>query len=100
MTEPYIEPKEKHIPVLEKTGQDNQFLVKVGAVPHPMLKEHWIQWIELYKDGQLIEHKDLNPGDQPQAVFEIEYESLEQLMAKEHCNLHGTWQSGREEPVK
>lgn len=50
----YTEPAEKHIPVLEKAG-DNQVLVKVGAVPHPMLEGHWIQWIELYKEGKLVE---------------------------------------------
>ena len=97
--EKQIEPKEKHIPVIEKTDKENQILVKVGKVAHPMLKEHWIQWIELYKDGELVEHKDLNPGDNPQAFFEVEYNSLDQLMAKEHCNLHGTWQSDKEEAV-
>jgi len=93
MTEqPLVEPAEKHIPVLEKISA-NRILVKVGAVLHPMLAEHWIQWIELYNNGELVEHKDLNPGDKPQAEFEVEFESLGQLMAKEHCNLHGTWQS-------
>ncbi|MBU1131069.1 desulfoferrodoxin [Patescibacteria group bacterium] len=88
------EPAEKHIPVLEKVD-DKQVLVKVGATAHPMLEEHWIQWIELYKDGQLTEHKDLNPGDQAQAIFEVEFNSLDQLMAKERCNIHGTWQSDK-----
>ena len=93
MTEqPQVEPAEKHIPVLEKVS-DGKVLVKVGSVPHPMLQEHWIQWIELYNNGELVERKDLNPGDQPQAEFEVQFESLDQLMAKEHCNLHGTWQS-------
>ena len=82
--EKQIEPKEKHIPVIEKTDKENQILVKVGKVAHPMLK---------------VEHKDLNPGDNPQAFFEVEYNSLDQLMAKEHCNLHGTWQSDKEEAV-
>lgn len=88
------EPAEKHIPILEKID-DKQILVKVGAVPHPMFDEHWIQWIELYKDNQLVEHKDLHPGDQPQAIFEVESSSLDQLMAKERCNIHGTWQSDK-----
>ena len=95
---PQVEPKEKHIPVISEAGQ-NQVLVKVGSVEHPMLEEHWIEWIELYKDGELVKHVDLKPNEEPQATFEVEYESLDQLIAKEHCNLHGTWQSDKEEPI-
>ena len=35
--------KEKHVPVIEVEG--NKVTVKVGSVNHPMLKEHFIQWI-------------------------------------------------------
>jgi desulfoferrodoxin (superoxide reductase-like protein) len=42
---------------------------------------------------------DLKPSDKPEATFEGEFESLDDLMAKEHCNLHGTWQSDKEEMV-
>lgn len=93
-----IEPAEKHVPVLEKIS-DNKILVKVGKIAHPMLPEHWIQWIELYKDGELVKHQDLQPGDLPQAEFIIGLESLDQFMAREHCNIHGTWQSNKDEPV-
>lgn len=96
--QPPIEPKEKHVPVLEKIG-DDKILVKVGKIAHPMLPEHWIQWIELYKDGELVKHQDLQPGDLPQAEFTVEFELLDQLMASEHCNIHGTWQSNQEDPV-
>ena len=37
--------REKHVPVLESTGQGT--LVKVGSVAHPMTEEHYIQWIEI-----------------------------------------------------
>lgn len=87
-----VEPAEKHVPVLEKIG-DNKILVKVGKIAHPMLPEHWIQWIELYKNGELINHCDLKPGDLPRAEFEVAVESLDHFSAKEHCNLHGTWAS-------
>ena len=38
--------KEKHVPVIEPI--EGGYRVKVGSVEHPMLPEHYIQWIELY----------------------------------------------------
>jgi len=96
--EPQIEPKEKHIPVITKL-EDNRVLVKVGAVEHPMTEEHFIEWIELYKSGEFVKRVDLTPTDKPEATFEVEFESLDDLLAREHCNLHGTWQSDKEEMV-
>ena len=92
----------KHIPMfvvkrecglVDKTCIDAH--IKIGQILHVMEEKHWIQWIELYQNNQLIGHQDLNPGDAPQAVFEVESESLPQFMAKEHCNLHGTWENGQ-----
>ena len=34
---------EKHVPVIEVEG--NKVTVRVGAVEHPMLPEHYIEWI-------------------------------------------------------
>ena len=76
---------EKHVPVVEKT--DKGYLVKVGSVAHPMLEEHYIQWIELVADGTSY-IKYLKPGDAPEAEFCIEAESV---YAREYCNLHGLW---------
>ena len=36
---------EKHVPVIEVEG--NKVTVRVGAVEHPMLPEHYIEWIAL-----------------------------------------------------
>ena len=79
--------KEKHVPVIEKT--DGGFLVKVGSVAHPMLEEHWIQWIELLADG-VSYRKFLNPGDAPEALFCIKANAVS---AREMCNLHGHWKA-------
>ncbi len=78
---------EKHVPVIEKT--DGGIKVKVGSVPHPMVEEHYIEWIEIIADGKAY-RQFLNPGDQPQAVFNIDADSV---TAREHCNLHGLWKS-------
>jgi superoxide reductase len=77
--------KEKHVPVVEKI--DGGVKVKVGDVPHPMEEKHLIEWIEVIADGKSY-IQFLNPGDVPEAVFNIEADSV---TAREFCNLHGLW---------
>lgn len=76
---------EKHVPVIEKI--DGGYKVKVGSVPHPMLDEHYIEWIELLADGKAY-RQFLKPGDKPEAVFNVKANSVS---AREHCNVHGLW---------
>jgi superoxide reductase len=77
--------KEKHVPVVEKSG--NGYKVKVGSDPHPMEEKHWIEWIELVADGKVY-RQNLAPGDAPEAFFCIE---AADVTAREYCNLHGLW---------
>ena len=79
--------QEKHVPVLEKTG--NGYAVKVGSVPHPMEEKHWIEWIELIADGKVY-RQDLNPGQAPEASFCID---ASEVTARAYCNLHGLWKA-------
>jgi superoxide reductase len=79
--------KEKHVPVIEKI--DGGYKVKVGAVAHPMEEKHYIQWIELIADGKIC-RQFLNPGDAPEAVFQV---SASSVVAREYCNLHGHWKA-------
>jgi len=76
---------EKHVPVIEKKA--GQVIVKVGEVAHPMEDKHYIQWIELVADGN-VHLRFLNPGDKPEATFNVEATSI---TAREYCNLHGLW---------
>ncbi len=78
--------KEKHVPVIEKI--DGGVRVKVGSVAHPMEDEHYIEWIEVTADGKTC-RQFLKPGDEPQAEFKVDAQSL---TAREHCNVHGLWQ--------
>lgn len=78
---------EKHVPVIEKT--DKGLKVKIGSIAHPMEAEHFIQWIEIIADGRSY-RKFLNPGDAPEAEFEIRAENI---AAREYCNVHGLWKS-------
>jgi superoxide reductase len=76
---------EKHVPVIEKI--DGGYKVTVGSTLHPMEEKHYIEWIELLADGKAY-RQFLNPGDAPQAVFNVEADSV---TAREHCNVHGLW---------
>jgi len=80
--------QEKHVPVIEKT--ETGIRVKVGAVSHPMEKEHYIEWIEIITDGRVYK-KFLRPGDRPEAEFDMKAGKIE---AREHCNVHGLWRVG------
>jgi superoxide reductase len=81
--------QEKHVPVIEKNG--DAITVKVGSVPHPMLEEHFIQWIVLAQ-GDQIQLTKLHPGGEPQATFKVADASAP-VTAYEYCNLHGLWAS-------
>ena len=79
--------KEKHVPVVEKVKGGVH--VKVGAVPHPMLETHYIEWIEIETENKIY-RKYLNPGDKPEAIFLLDEEVL---IAREYCNVHGLWKA-------
>jgi superoxide reductase len=77
--------KEKHVPVVEKTADG--VLVKVGEVEHPMLENHYIEWIEVLTDRKVY-RKYLKPGEKPEALFKLDEEVI---AAREYCNVHGLW---------
>lgn len=79
--------KEKHVPVIEKAAAGIK--VKVGSVAHPMEEKHYIEWIEVIADGKAY-RKFLNPGEAPEATFELK---AEKVTAREYCNLHGLWKA-------
>jgi superoxide reductase len=81
--------KEKHVPVV--TEKYDQVEVKVGSVDHPMLPEHYIEWI-LIRTYFGIQRKRLTPGDSPKATFTLT--GGDKLVdAYDYCNIHGLWKS-------
>lgn len=80
---------EKHVPVCEV--KDNKVVVTVGAVAHPMIDEHYIEWIAIQtKFGN--QRKALKPGNEPKACFAL-CEGDELIAAYAYCNLHSLWKS-------
>ncbi len=82
---------EKHVPVITQEG--NKVTVTVGAVTHPMLEEHFIEWIVLEtKKGSMT--ANLKPGSEPKAEFLLT-DGDEVVSAFEYCNLHGLWKASK-----
>ena len=81
--------QEKHVPVIEAKG--GKVTVRVGSAPHPMVAEHYIQWIYLQtKNGGQFHF--FAPGDAPEATFALAEEDAP-VTAYEYCNLHGLWKA-------
>lgn len=80
---------EKHVPVYQVEG--NVVKVQVGAVDHPMLPEHFIQWVSI-QTRQGNQRKALKPGGEPKVCFALcEGDEVEAVYA--YCNLHGLWKA-------
>ena len=77
--------KEKHVPVYEKTG--NILRVQVGETPHPMMENHYIEWISV-EEPDRTQRVILRPGQEPKAAFEGVGDVFKVYA---HCNLHGLW---------
>ena len=80
---------EKHVPVW--TVEGNTVKVKVGEAAHPMLPEHYIEWVSLQsKCGN--QRKQLRPGDAPEVSFALtDGDEVEAVYA--YCNLHSLWKA-------
>lgn len=78
--------KEKHVPVVTK--EDNKIRVAVGSTLHPMLPEHYIEWIALVAEDK-VEFKFLKPGEDAIA----EFADVKSGEVYAYCNLHGLWKT-------
>ncbi|MBQ7464259.1 MAG: desulfoferrodoxin Dfx [Lachnospiraceae bacterium] len=78
---------EKHVPAVSFEG--NTVTVKVGEAEHPMLEEHFIQFVVL-ETSNGFQTKYLKPGEKPEAVFVLP-DGEKAVAVYEYCNLHGLW---------
>lgn len=79
---------EKHLPFV--TVEEGAVHVKVGEVEHPMLEQHYIEWVYLETEhgGQ---RRAFKPGDTPEVTFLLGGEKPVAVYA--YCNLHGLWKT-------
>lgn len=88
----------KHIPTI-KISKDCgmvpendciDVLVRVGEVLHPMLSEHFIQWIDCYVEGKYVARAMLTAAMNPAVIFHLKNVSGK-VQIVQYCNLHGHW---------
>lgn len=77
---------EKHVPVVSREG--DILTVEVGSVTHPMLDEHFIEWIYVETENSFF-FRSLSPNEAPSAKFHVGSEAVTKVYA--YCNLHGLW---------
>lgn len=85
--------QEKHVPCVELAdeGCGTSVHVTVGSAPHPMTREHLIEWI-FVETTQGGHRRALCANDAPEATFILpEGESVNAVYA--FCNLHGLWKT-------
>lgn len=80
--------REKHVPAV--TREDGKIVARIGEVDHPMVDEHYIQFVALAGKDRL-EVRKLQPGAEPVATFADD--GIEDATVYEYCNLHGLFKA-------
>lgn len=83
--------QEKHVPIITLEGENKT--IRVGSIPHPMEKEHYIIFIEaISPDKKYLKRKYLKPNEEPKLDLKASCH-YDELFARELCNIHGIWVS-------
>lgn len=77
---------EKHVPHV--VVENDRVEVVVGEVAHPMIEQHYIEWI-LLETEKGFQIKYLQPQQEPKHSFSLIDDKL--VAVYEYCNLHGLW---------
>ena len=77
---------EKHVPVYEKV--EDELVVRVGNVEHPMEKEHYIMWI-----AQVTENRTIRVKLYPEQATETRFPYIPGATLYAYCNKHGLWKT-------
>ncbi|MGE4520237.1 MAG: desulfoferrodoxin FeS4 iron-binding domain-containing protein [Desulfobacteraceae bacterium] len=78
---------EKHVPYITET--DSGFEARTGKHPHPMVKSHYIGFIQA-ADGENEIRQFLKPGNIPKADFTV---SCRKMKISSYCLIHGVFES-------
>jgi desulfoferrodoxin-like iron-binding protein len=98
-----VELNKKHVPklvVVRKCGlipdECTDVHIKIGEVTHPMLKEHYITFIDAYIDKKYVARVHLTPEKLNPAVSLHLKAHSGKFTAIEKCSIHGAWISETE----
>ena len=80
---------EKHIPVYEV--EEDRVRVFIGSIPHPMIPEHHIAWVEI-KTKMGVQRKYIADKEEAKVCFKL-CKNDELLEVYAYCNLHGLWKA-------
>ena len=80
--------QEKHVPSVTLEG--DVLRAQVGSTIHPMVEDHWIQWIYVVTEEGVLA-RCLKPGDTPEASFDLQGQTP--IAVFEYCNKHGLWKA-------
>ena len=80
---------EKHVPAIDLQRDGHIIHVTIGEVEHPMLEEHYIEWVALEASDRLEIHY-LKPGQTPTTFFAG---GVKGGAVYAYCNLHGLWKA-------
>ena len=78
--------QEKHVPVYEKV--EDEIVVKVGEIEHPMEKEHYIMWI-----AQVSDNKTTRIRLYPEQGTVVRFKYIPKSTVYAYCNKHGLWKT-------
>ena len=77
---------EKHRPVYERV--EDELVVKVGEIEHPMEKEHYIMWI-----AQVTENRTTRVKLYPEQDTLARFPYIPNSTLYAYCNKHGLWKT-------
>ena len=77
---------EKHVPAYELV--EDEIVVRVGEVEHPMEKEHYIMWI-----AQVTDNRTTRVRLFPEQSTETRFPYIKGSVLYAYCNKHGLWSS-------
>ena len=74
------------VPVCEIV--DDELVVKVGEVEHPMEKDHYIMWI-----AQVTDNRTTRVRLYPEQATETRFPYIKGATIYAYCNKHGLWKT-------
>lgn len=77
---------EKHVPVYSKV--EDEIVVSVGEVKHPMEKEHYITWV-----AQVTDNRTTRVKLYPEQDVKVRFEYIKGSTIYAYCNKHGLWET-------
>ena len=76
--------QEKHVPIYEKV--EDEIVVKVGEIEHPMEKDHYIMWVAQVSDDRTTRVRLF-----PEQGTEVRFKYIPKSIVYAYCNKHGLW---------